>query len=136
MCQIILACEKETIDTNSGSDDTYINPKGRVEIKFIMPDEYFGPGCIKKSELVLAVHADSLYQGKYIISFNVSDEQEIYSIFLEPGSYHYQAAVICICETNFCSAGGYAGGQYGLKYTADKFYITKNETTFIVPQFQ
>ena len=136
ICQIIFACEKNVTETNIYEDDSFTKTHGRVEIKFLIPDEHLGPGCVKRAELVLAVNADSLYREKYIISFNVSDQQEVYIIFLKPGSYHYQAVVTCMCETNFCSGGGYEGGQYGSKYTADRFYITKDETTFVIPQFR
>jgi len=136
LCSSFLTCSKESIDIGDNSDNKAVNPKGKVEIKFIVPDEHFGNGCVKRAELVIAVHADSLYQGKYFVSFNVSDIQEVYTVSLEPGSYYYQAAVICICETGLCSSGRYTGGQYGMKYTADKFYITENETTYITPQFQ
>jgi len=131
----VLGCEKNTDIISIDQEQVDIIPMGTIEIEFKIPDGPLKEGCLKRAELVIAVEADSLYQGKYIVSFNVSDEQTVYTVRLKPGSYHYMAGIICLCETNACSGGGFSGGQYGLKYTADKFYITANEVTHVTPIF-
>jgi len=132
---LFISCEKEDKIVDNGPIDQVIEPMGKIEIQFKTPHGNLRPGCVKRAELVLAVDAENLYKGNYMYSFNISDEQTFYSLDLPPGSYYFQAALICICETNTCSAGSYPGGQYGLKYTADKFYITEDETTKVVPSF-
>ena len=135
MVSFVFACEKNTENINTDIDANNQITMGTVEVEFKIPDGSLKEGCIKRAELVLAVEADSLYQGKYLVSFNVSDEQTVYTVRLKPGSYHYMAGIICLCETNACSGSGFAGGQYGLKYTADKFYITADEVTHVAPIF-
>lgn len=129
------ACDKENVDPDIEPEDVVLAPKGTIEIEFKTPHGPLRPGCVKRAELVLAVNAENLYKGNYLYSFNVSDEQKVYTLDLPPGSYYFQAGLICVCETNSCSAGSYPGGQYGLKYSADKFYITEDETTHVVPSF-
>ena len=132
---LILACEKTIVDVDNNTDFENNIPMGTIEFDFQLPNGNLIDGCVIKVNLVIAIDADNLYRENYIKSFNVSDRQQIYSIKLPPGSYHFQAGVMCICETTGCSAGGYPGGQFGLKYTADEFYITADETTFVVPIF-
>ena len=132
----VFSCEKNTDGFDSGPAVINQTPMGTVEIEFKLPQGLLKPACLKRAELVIAVQADSLYQGKYHVSFNVSDEQTVYTVRLKPGSYYFMAGIICLCETNACSGSGFAGGQYGLKYTADKFYITDNEVTHVAPIFQ
>ena len=131
----LYACEKENKNIDNEPEDEISAPMGTIEIQFKTPHGNLRPGCVKRAQLVLAVNAENLYKGNFMYSFNVSDEQTFYTLDLPPGSYYYQAGLICVCETNSCSAGTYPGGQYGLKYTADKFYITEDETTSLVPSF-
>ena len=131
---LFIACNgEEQIDTDPL--DTEVIPMGEVEIEFRTPHGPLKLGCVRRAELVIATNAENLFRGNYLYSFNVSDEQDYYILDLLPGSYYFQAGLICICETNSCSAASFPGGQYGLKYTADKFYITVDETTCIVPSF-
>jgi len=135
LASIVLSCEKTNVNIDNISENSVNEPKGTIEIEFQLPNSDLPHGCIIRVNLVIAIDAGSLYKEEYLKSFNVSDSQLKYTIKLPPGSYHYQAGVMCICETNSCSGEGYSGGQFGLKYTADMFYITKDETTFIVPSF-
>jgi len=130
-----IACEKNNGNTNPDPIDINQDLMGKIEIEFRTPHGPLKLGCVRRAELVLAVNAENLYKGNYIYSFNVSDEQKIYTLDLAPGSYYFQAGLICICETNSCSAGSFPGGQYGMKFTADRFYITADETTKLVPAF-
>ena len=132
---LLIACEKNNGNETTDPIDTEQDPMGKIEIEFRTPHGPLKIGCIRRAELVLAVNAENLYKGNFLYSFNVSDEQKIYSLDLTPGSYYFQAGLICICETNSCSAGSYPGGQYGMKFTADRFYITADETTKVVPAF-
>ncbi|MFC2117656.1 hypothetical protein ACFLSY_03330 [Bacteroidota bacterium] len=131
---LFIACDREEITVNDPIDNEAI-PMGEVEIEFRTPHGPLKLGCVRRAELAIATNAENLYKGNNLYSFNVSDEQDYYILDLPPGEYYYQAGIICICETNSCSAGSFPGGQYGMKYTADKFYITVDETTCIVPPF-
>lgn len=130
-----IACEKNNSNDYTDPLDHKQKSMGKIEIDFQTPHGPMRLGCIKRQLLVLADNIGNLSDANYIYSFNVSDEQEIYSLDLAPGSYYFLAGLICICETNSCSANSFEGGQYGKKYTHDIFYITADETTKVVPAF-
>ena len=131
---LISACEEK----NNISDpvDTNIPASGLIEITFNVPlGGLLIDGCVKRFSLDLAYNSDDLYRENFFHSFNVSDEKETYTLRLPPGSYYYQAVIICICETTNCSALQYPGGQFGIRAAADKFEIVENKITSSSPSF-
>ncbi len=133
---IFFACEKNIDNDDSDSNNISKSSLGKIKIDFITPHGSMKLGCVRRLELVLAIDPENLYKGNYFHSFNVSDKQQVYTLALEPGSYYFQAGLICICETSSCSGSEFSGGQYGTKFTADRFYITADETTKVVPAFR
>ncbi|MFC2117264.1 hypothetical protein ACFLSY_01310 [Bacteroidota bacterium] len=126
----------EETDVISDTVEVDIISLGILEIEFEVPLEgLLKPGCVKRYRLDLAYNSDDLYRENFFHSFNVSDVQDTYTLRLAPGSYHFQAGIVCICETNSCSAAQFPGGQFGLRFTADMFEIKENETTHILPAF-
>lgn len=126
---IVIGCDPEDdiiIPGENSSSSFY----GSVHLNFPIDDIHVPHRCIKRADLSIAFTADSLYRKEYLTVANVSNYQSLYKFSLEPGTYYYQAAKICICARDTCLWGGYPGGQNGMLWTMASFEITSGEIVF------
>ena len=128
------ACEKESIKEDP--NDQQAGPQGTLRVIFRISHPWLPVDRIVPTELHVAKDGVEIYKGNYLQSANVTDFQDEYIFYLEPGTYYYEAAIGCICEGDSCSAGGFPGNQFGTKHTMDKFTIYDDEITTVIPTFQ
>jgi len=131
---LFCACEKESIKDDP--DDLSAGPRGTLRVIFRISHPWLPVDKIVPTELHVAKDGMEIYKGNYIQSANVTDFQNEYTFYLEPGTYYYEAAIGCICEGDSCSAGGFPGNQYGTKHTMDRFTIYEDQITTVIPSFQ
>lgn len=131
---MVCACEKDAIQEDT--DNITAGPQGTLRVIFRISHPWLPLDKIVPTELHVAKDGVEIYKGNYLQSANVTDFQDEYFFYLEPGSYYYEAAIGCICEGDSCSAGGFPGYQYATKHTMDKFIIYDDEITTVIPTFQ
>ena len=109
---------------------------GSVEFRFILPDFKIPEEGIHRISLSFANSADSLYRGQFFRKINVSDFQEVYSLFFLPDDYYYDAVITCSCDGDTCLNGGFPGGRFGMKHNFNKFIVENQSRTIIETHFQ
>ena len=136
MAIVLQACDPEEVPGgNTGGTDIIAKEYGTLEVEFRVPGSFLPPNRILRADLSIAKSAELLYKGDFCYVANVYNSMLMYKIKLEPGSYYYQAGIICIAEGDSCSAAGFPGGKYGMKWALGKATVSANETIHVVPQF-
>jgi hypothetical protein len=123
-------------DVPDVGDGIEAKPTGTLNVVFKISHPWIPVNRIVRAELHIATTGTEIYKGNYIQSANVSNNQELYVFYLEPGTYYYEAVISCLCEGDSCSGGGFPGNKWGTKHVMDKFTITENKVTQVVPTFQ
>ncbi len=101
---------------------------GTVQFNFPIPIRRNVPvDQVHRIDLSVAINAYDLYRGEFLVSANVSDLVQTYTFKLHEGDYYFQAGITCSCAGDTCLWDGFPGGQWGTKWTLDKFTITKNQ---------
>ena len=132
---LLLACRPVIID--DGLDNEIIPPNtGTLEFRFIMPKYAIPPEKIHRISLNFAWSVDSLYRGEFFRKVNVSDLQEVYTLYFPGDEYYYDAVITCSCAGDTCLNGDFPGGQYGTKHNFDKFPIEVGKSIVIETHFQ
>jgi hypothetical protein len=130
------ACEPvEPVDPGGDPTTGVIKPTGTLEVEFRVPGSFLPPNRVLRADLSLAIDAENLYKGNLSHVANVYNSKLIYQFKLEPGSYYYKAGIICVAQGDSCSAAGFPGGQYGMKWAIGTVVIYENQTAKVVPQF-
>ena len=88
-----------------------------------------------RADLSIAKDAESLYKGHFLQTANVYNSKLMYDFDLSPGTYYYQAGIICVAQGDSCSAASFPGGMFGMKWAIGTAQVTKDNTTHVVPQF-
>ena len=109
---------------------------GMLELTFEMPDYKIPDQNLHRISLNFAEDVEALYRGEFFHKENVSDYKKLYEIKFPVGEYYYEACITCSCEGDTCLNGGFPGGRFGMKYTADKFEILEQETTVVTTIFE
>lgn len=128
------SCEKEDGTIPSGGVNTL--ETGTLHVWFKISHPWLSEEDIVRAGLHVAKNAFDIYRGAYLYSANVSDGQENYYFYLEPGTYYYEAIISCKCGGDTCSAAGFAGNQWGTRHTMDRFEIKREKVTQVIPTFQ
>jgi hypothetical protein len=102
----------------------------KVPYSFTLP-----PNKVLRADLSIAKDAGELYKGRFLHVANVYNSKVKYQFDLEPGTYYYQAGIICVAQGDSCSAANFPGGQFGMKWAVGTGVVKANETTTVVPQF-
>jgi len=133
----MVGCDPEEDPGGGGGGGTDIEAKeyGTLEVEFRIPGSFLPPNRVLRADLSLAISAEELYKGNFCYVANVYNTTLVYNIRLEPGSYYYQAGIICIAKGDSCSAASFPGGQFGMKWAIGRADIRVNEPTHVVPQF-
>ncbi|HBB90770.1 MAG TPA: hypothetical protein DC042_03400 [Bacteroidales bacterium] len=120
-----------------GNDEIIIPPDtGTLEFRFILPEYKIPKDKVHRISLGFAWSADSLYKSLFFRKVNVSDLQEVYTVYLLPDEYYYDAVITCSCEGDTCLNGGFPGGRFGMKHNFNKFFIEKQKSLVIETHFQ
>jgi hypothetical protein len=131
---MMVGCNPEEIPDPDGGIDA--KPTGTLRVLFKVSHPWIPVNRIIRTELHVAKDAMEIYKGNFIQSANVTNFQEVYFFYLDPGTYYYEAAIACICEGDSCSAGGFPGNKWGSKHTMGKFTIEKDKVVQVIPLFQ
>ena len=133
---LLTACE-DPDDPNNGGNGNNENPPvvGTLEVEFRVPGSFLPPSRVLRADLSIAKSAEDLYKGHFFQVANVYNSKLIYQFDLAPGSYYYQAGIVCIAEGDSCSAAGFPGGKFGMKWAIGTAVVKENETIRVVPQF-
>jgi len=137
---ILLACIAFLLSCDKSVDPTPIvvvtpDHKGTLEIEFRVPLTYLPDGRVLRADLSIAKNAEELYKGQFIQTSNVYNSKLKYDFELKPGTYYYQAGIICIAGNDSCSAANFPGGKFGMKWALGTAVVKENITTFVIPQF-
>jgi len=125
------------IDDIGGNDTIIIPPdNGSLEFRFILPEYKIPKEDIHRISLSFAYSADSMYKSQFFRKVNVSDFQDVYTLFFLPDDYYYVAVITCSCEGDTCLNGGFPGGRFGMKHNFNRFSIEKQKTLVIETHFQ
>jgi hypothetical protein len=108
---------------------------GTLDINFIYKIPGIPADRVRKVDLSLAYTADSLNHGQFFTSKNVSDAESLYRFYLPPGTYYYQATIICLCQSDSCLWSQFPGGQFGLRMDGGKVEVKKGLATVVSTQF-
>jgi hypothetical protein len=133
---VVLAASCTPEDLPDNDDGIQAKPTGTLEVWFKISHPWLPLDKIVPAELHVATDAMEIYKGNYIQSANVTNYQNRYYFYLEPGSYYYEAVIACLCGGDSCSAGGFPGNQWGTKSTMGKFTIEKDKMVQVIPFFQ
>lgn len=132
----ITACDGDPNNNNNNPNPDLVDPTtGTLEVEFRIPGSWLPPNRVLRADLSIARDAEHLYKGHFLHVENVYNSKLKYQVDLPPGNYYYQAGIICIAEGDSCSAAGFPGGQFGMKWAIGTALIQLNETTTVVPQF-
>lgn len=133
---LIAGCEPE-VDPggNGGGGEIIAKDYGTLEVEFRIPGSWLPPNRVLRADLSVAKSAEELYQGNFCYVANVYNSTLVYNIRLEPGTYYYQAGIICVAQGDSCSAASFPGGQNGTKWAIGRADIIKDQNTHVVPQF-
>ncbi len=133
---VLVACDPEDGTGGTGTGpDIEAKEYGTLEVEFRVPGSFLPPNRVLRADLSLAKTAELLYQGQFCYVANVYNSTLYYKIKLEPGFYYYQAGIVCVAEGDSCSAAGFPGGKYGMKWAIGKAQVKPNESIHVVPQF-
>jgi hypothetical protein len=133
---LLIGCEPVVDPGDNGEDpNVVLKEYGTLEVEFRVPGSFLPPNRVLRADLSIAKSAELLYKGEFCYVANVYNTTLIYKIKLEPGQYYYQAGIVCIAEGDSCSAAGFPGGKYGMKWTMGKADVKANESIHVVPQF-
>jgi len=131
----LAACDP-VIDDN-GIDNVIIPANhGSLEFRFILPVYEIPKENIHRISLSFAFSVDSLYRGQFFRKINVSDSQEVYTLYFLPDEYYYDAVITCSCAGDTCLNGGFPGGRFGMKHNFNRFNIENQKSTVIETHFQ
>jgi len=130
----LVSCDPEVIPVDTGGDDP-AKVVGTLEIEFRVPTSILPPYRVLRADLSVAKDAESLYKGKFLQMANVYNSQMTYTFNLAPGTYYYQAGIICIAEGDSCTAASFPGGTYGMKWAIGTAEVKQDKTTHVIPQF-
>lgn len=133
----LASCEPEGVDPGGTDDNPIVVARdyGTLEVEFRVPGSFLPPSRVLRADLSLAFTAEELYQGNFCYVANVYNSTLVYKINLDPGQYYYQAGIVCIAKGDSCSAAGFPGGQFGMKWAIGRVNILKDESFHVVPQF-
>jgi len=135
LISLLAACDP-VIDDN-GIDNVIIPANhGSLEFRFILPEYKIPKENIHRISLSFAYTVDSLYKGQYFSKINVSDFQEVYTVYFPEREYYYDAVITCSCGGDTCLNGGFPGGRFGMKHNFNKFTIENQKSTVIETHFQ
>jgi len=134
---LMTACDPDPVDPNGNGNGENETPKivGTLEVEFRVPGSFLPPSRVLRADLSIAKNAEDLYRGHYLQVANVYNSKLIYQFDLAPGSYYYQAGIVCIAEGDSCSAAGFPGGKFGMKWAVGTATVKENGTTRVIPQF-
>jgi len=130
----LVACDK-TPPNGNNNNNSKAPVTGTLEVEFRIPGSFLPPNRVLRADLSVAVDAEHLYKGHFFYVANVYNNKLMYQITLKPGNYYYQAGIVCIAGGDSCSAAGFPGGQFGVKWAIGTAQINANEITHVVPQF-
>jgi hypothetical protein len=131
----LISCDKTPVDPIDPTDNTTPKISGILEIEFRVPGSFLPPSRVLRAELSIAKDAESLYKGHFLQMANVYNSKLQYQFNLTPGSYYYQAGIICIAGGDSCSAAGFPGGKSGMKWAVGTAEVKQDQTIHVVPQF-
>jgi len=129
------SCDPVIDPGNGGGNGGVVKETGTLEIEFRVPGSFLPPNRVLRADLSLAENAELLYKGDYFHVENVYNSKLMHQFKLEPGYYYYQAGIVCIAMGDSCSAAGFPGGQFGMKWAIGAVNIEANKLVHIVPQF-
>jgi len=109
---------------------------GSLEFRFILPVYKIPKQNIHRISLGFAFTTDSLYRGLFFRKINVSDFQEVYTVYFPEHEYYYDAVITCSCGRDTCLNGGFPDGRFGMKHNFNKFSIEIQKSTVIETHFQ
>jgi hypothetical protein len=132
---LFASCEKPPIDPVDPGEPTAPKISGTLEIEFRVPGSFLPPTRVLRADLSIAKDAESLYKGRYLQMANVYNGKLVYKFALAPGTYYYQAGIICIAEGDSCSAASFPGGKFGMKWAVGTAEVKQDKITHVVPQF-
>ena len=132
---LFAGCEPVDPGPGTGPGTGEVKETGTLEVEFRVPSSFLPPNRVLRADLSLAVDAEHLYQGNLSHVANVYNSKLIYQFKLEPGNYYYKAGIICVAEGDSCSAAGFPGGKYGMKWAIGTATVYANQTVLVVPQF-
>lgn len=132
---LLAACEP-VIDGHGFNNNKIPANQGILEFRFILPSYDIPKDKIHRISLGFASSVDSLYRGLFFRKINVSDFQEVYSLFFLESEYYYDAVITCSCAGDTCLNGDFPGGRFGMKHTFDKFLIDNQKVTVVETRFQ
>jgi len=129
------SCDSTSVPSDdSDNDSTATQQIGYLEIEFRVPSTILPPYRVLRADLSIAKDAGSLYKGDFLQMANVYNSQSTYTFNLAPGTYYYQAGIVCLASNDSCTAANFPG-HYGLKWAIGTAQVKLKETTHIVPQF-
>ena len=132
---LVAACDP--VGDNSGLDDVLIPPdQGVLEFRFILPKYNIPPEKIHRISLSFAHSVEDLYKGEFFKKINVSDYQEVYTLYFPEADYYYDAVITCSCAGDTCLNGDFPGGRYGMKHNFNKFSVVNQKSTVVETHFQ
>lgn len=132
---LFIACTKTPIIPNGGTDTSKAKIVGTMEVEFRVPGSFLGPSRVLRADLSIAKDAESLYKGHFLETANVYNSKLMYTFDLTPGVYYYQAGIICVALGDSCSAAGFPGGKFGMKWAIGTVEVKQDATVHVIPQF-
>lgn len=118
------------------TDPEQLKDQGILEFNFALPPSLLPEGKIHRLELLLARSADSLYRNLFFADINVTDSRDIYQFLLPPGNYYYKAGITCGCLADSCLWDGFPVGQWGSRFSSNRFSIYQGAISKEKPDFQ
>jgi hypothetical protein len=131
----LFSCDKTPVGPVDPTDNITPRITGTLEIEFRVASSFLPPSRVLRADLSIAKDAESLYKGRYLQTANVYNSKLIYQFTLEPGTYYFQAGIICVAGGDSCSSASFPGGKFGMKWALGTAEVKQDETTRIVPQF-
>lgn len=131
----LASCEDPIDPDNNNNNNNNTKVVGTLEVEFRVPTSFLPMGRVLRADLSVAKNAEELYKGRFLQVANVYNSKLKYQFDLEPGTYYYQAGIICIAEGDSCSAAGFPGGKFGMKWALGTANVVADETILVVPQF-
>ena len=116
-------------------DDGTVKIVGTLEVEFRVPSTYLPANRVVRADLSIAKTAEDLYKGHFYQVANVYNSKLVYTFDLPPGNYYYQAGIVCLASGDSCSAAGFPGGKYGMKWAIGTANVVADETVHVTPQF-
>lgn len=126
-------CDQPTIPDDP--DDGTVKVVGTLEVEFRVPSTYLPANRVVRADLSIAKSAEDLYKGHFYQVANVYNSKLVYTFDLPPGNYYYQAGIVCLASGDSCSAAGFPGGKFGMKWAIGTATVVADETVHVTPQF-